>query len=220
MLSRADKCDFIGKQPAGMQKERKAQLVELDTAHPIWRHFFTVAPLVLIGTREGAEYNLAPKHMATPLGQGNYFGFVCTPRHSTYRNIEKTKEFAVSFPRPDQVVLTSLAATARQEECSLPKPVLGGLPTRRAECVDALFLEDAYLWLECELDRIVDGFADYSLIAGKIVRAVVDESALRSSERDEQRLVYEDPLLAFLAFGRFAAIRESYAFPYPREFKD
>lgn len=203
-----------------MQKESKAQLVELDTAKPIWRHFFTVAPLVLIGTREGAEYNLAPKHMATPLGQGNYFGFVCTPRHSTYRNIRKNEEFTVSFPRPDQVVLTSLAATARREECSLPKPVLGGLPTRRAERIDALLLEDAYLWLECELDRIVDGFDDYSLIAGRVVRAVVDESALRSSERDEQQLVYEDPLLAFLAFGRFAAIRESYAFPYPREFKD
>ncbi len=203
-----------------MQKERKAQLVELDTKQPIWRHFFTVAPLVLIGTREGAEYNLAPKHMATPLGQGNYFGFVCTPRHSTYRNIAMHKEFTVSFPRPDQVVLTSLAATARQEQCSLPKPVLTGLPTRKAERVDALFLEDAYLLLECELDRIVDGFGDYSLIAGKVVRAVVDESALRSSERDEQQMIYEDPLLAFLAFGRFAAIRDSYAFPYPKAFKD
>ena len=59
-----------------------------------------------------------------------------------------------------------------------------------------------------------------SLIAGKIVRAVVDESALRSSERDEQQLIHEDPLLAFLAYGRFARIEESYAFPYPRHFED
>jgi len=203
-----------------MQHESKTPLVELDTAQPIWRRFFTVAPLVLIGTREGEEYNLAPKHMATPLGQGNFFGFVCTPRHATYRNIQANREFTVSFPRPEQVVLTSLAATARQEECSLPKPVLAGLPTCKAERVDALFLEDAYLLLECELDRIVDGFADYSLIAGKIVRAAVRENALRSSEQDEQQLIYDHPLLAFLAFGRFATIRESYAFPYPRAFKE
>ena len=193
--------------------------MELDTTQSIWQHFFTVAPLVLIGTREGAHYNLAPKHMATPLGQRNYFGFVCTPRHSTYRNVVKEEAFTVSFPRPDQVVLTSLAATARGEECGLPKPVLTELPTRRGERVDALLLEDAYLMLECELDRI-DGFGDYSLIAGKIVRAVVDESALRSSERDEQQLIHEDPLLAFLAYGRFARIEESYAFPYPRHFED
>lgn len=203
-----------------MQRESKAQLVELDTTQPIWRHFFTVAPLVLIGTREGERYNLAPKHMATPLGQRNYFGFVCTPRHSTYRNVVAEEAFTVSFPRPNQVVLASLAATARGEECGLSKPVLAGLPTRKGERVDALFLDDAYLMLECELDRIVDGFGDYSLIAGKVVRAVVDESALRGSERDEQQLIHEDPLLAFLAYGRFAEIHESYAFPYPRHFEE
>ena len=62
-------------------------VVTLDTAFPIWERFFTVAPLVLIGTREvDGTYDLAPKHMVTPLGWGNYFGFVCTPRHATYAN--------------------------------------------------------------------------------------------------------------------------------------
>ena len=201
-----------------MQNQRK--LIELDTKAPIWKRFFTVAPLVLIGTREGDEYNLAPKHMVTPLGQGNFFGFVCTPRHSTYHNVKAQKGFTVSFPQPGQVIMTSLAATARQAECSLPKPVLAQLPTCKAETIDALFLKDSYLMLECELDRIVDGFDGYSLIAGRIIHAVVQEDALRTTEKDEQMLIYENPLLVFLAYGRFAEIRESYAFPYPKSFRD
>jgi flavin reductase (DIM6/NTAB) family NADH-FMN oxidoreductase RutF len=204
----------------GAENHKGANWVTLDTSEPIWRRFFTVAPLVLIGTREGEDYNFAPKHMVTPLGQDNYFGFVCTPRHRTYHNVREHKAFTVSFPRPDQVVLASLAATARHDECELPKAVLEGLPTFTAERIDGRLLTDAYLALECTLDRIVDGFGDYSLIAGRIVHARVHPDTLRSSERDEQEWLYENPLLAFLAYGRFAEIRETRAFPYPREFKE
>lgn len=202
------------------QESAKHKLVELDIHERIWGKFYTVAPLVLIGTKEGDHYNMAPKHMATPLGQDNYFGFVCTPRHRTYRNIRETEAFTVSFPRPDQVVMTSLAATARGEDCGLSKPVLKKLPLLPAQQIDARWLQAAYLMLECKLDRVVDGFGEYSLIAGRIIRAVVDEDYLRGFEKDEQRLVYDNPLLAFLAYGRFAEIRESMAFPYPKKFKD
>lgn len=196
------------------------RFVALDTKEAIWPHFFTVAPLVVIGTKEDSGYNLAPKHMVTPLGQDNYFGFVCTPRHSTYHNIKKEGGFTVSFPKPDQVVLTSLAATARCEETSLPKPVLENIPTVPATQIDALFLRDAYLYLECELDRIVDGFGEYSLIAGRIVAAFVEEDALRVSEGNEQEMLYQSPLLAFLAYGRFAKVQNTFAFPYPKDFKN
>jgi hypothetical protein len=58
----------------------------LDKDQPIWDRFFTVAPLVLIGSKdEDGEFNLAPKHMVTPLGWANYIGFVCTPPHRTYK---------------------------------------------------------------------------------------------------------------------------------------
>ncbi|NIQ57054.1 MAG: flavin reductase, partial [Gammaproteobacteria bacterium] len=53
-------------------------------------------PLVLVGTREGeGAYDLAPKHMATPLGWGDYFCFVCTPEHRTYQNATREEEFTV-----------------------------------------------------------------------------------------------------------------------------
>ena len=105
----------------------KQDLIELDISQPIWERFFWVAPLVLVGTREqDGKHDLAPKHMATPMGWENYYGFVCTPRHHTYSNIEREGVFTVSYPRPSQLVLTSLAASPRcgAEE----KPALSVLP--------------------------------------------------------------------------------------------
>ena len=193
-------------------------MLTLDLTRPIWDHFFTVAPLVVIGTKEGDHYDLAPKHMVTPLGKENYFGFVCTPRHGTYQNIRKTGFFTVSFPRPDQTVLTSLAASPRCGDQTEDKPIINQLPTVPAKTIDARFLKDAYLWLECSLDRIIDGFGSYSLIAGRIIGAYVDEDSFRGSERDEQELIYNAPMLAYLANGRFAEIRDSLAFPFPKDF--
>jgi len=72
------------------------QVVSLDVTAPIWERFFTVAPLVVVGTREeDGSYDLAPKHMATPMGWQNYIGFVCTPRHRTYHNVRRERAFTV-----------------------------------------------------------------------------------------------------------------------------
>ena len=80
-------------------------MVPLPLSAPIWDAFFTVAPLVLVGTREeDGSHDLAPKHMAMPLGWQNHFGFVCHPSHATQRNAERTGAFTVSFPRPASVV--------------------------------------------------------------------------------------------------------------------
>jgi hypothetical protein len=115
-------------------------VVVLDTSVPVWDQFFTVAPLVLIGTRDDdGSIDFAPKHMVTPLGWQNYFGFVCTPRHSTCRNIERTGEFTVSYPKPSQVLTTSLAASPRCETGS--KPVIGVFHTFAAQHIDGQFIE-------------------------------------------------------------------------------
>jgi hypothetical protein len=36
---------------------------------------------------------------------------------------------------------------------------------------------------------------------------------------DEQEMVSRSPLLAYLAYGRFAEIHNSMAFPFPKDFK-
>src|SRR5512145_613255 len=102
--------------------------VPIPTDSPVWSRFFTVAPLVLVGSRaEDGRPDIAPKHMAMPLGWQNYYCFVCSPRHTTQRNIEATREFTVSFPRAEQIVQTSMAAAGREEDDS--KPALAALET-------------------------------------------------------------------------------------------
>ncbi|MEZ4930533.1 MAG: flavin reductase [Saprospiraceae bacterium] len=198
----------------------KSNIITLDTSQPIWEHFFTVAPLVVIGTKEGKNYDLAPKHMATPLGLDNFFGFVCTPRHSTYHNVKKEGYFTVSFPKPNQVVMASFAASPRCGEEGNEKTTLQNLPTFPAPHMDALFVQKGYLYLECEHFKTVDGFGEHSLICGKITGAYIDEQYLRLSEKDEQEMVYHSPLVAYLPHGRFAEIKETWAFPFPKDFKN
>lgn len=199
-----------------MQKYLRGHIRTLETDLPIWERFFTVAPLVLIGTKEKDGYDLAPKHMATPMGWENYFGFVCAPRHHTYQNIKREEVFTVSYPRPTQLVLTSLAAAPRCGDDA--KPSLLALPTFPASQLDGVFVEDAYIFLECRLDRMIDGFGVNSLITGRIVAAHVHEDVLRTSEHDDQELIHAAPLLAYLYPGRIAHIDSSYSFPFPLDF--
>lgn len=201
-----------------MSPESKNGLITLDVSHPIWERFFWVAPLIVVGTREpGGEIDFAPKHMATPLGWENYFGFVCTPRHRTYQNVKRERAFTVSYPRPDQIVLASLAAGPRCD--GEDKPSLAALPTVPTETVQGALLRDAYLHLECQLEQIVDGFGDNSLIAGKVVAARADETALRVTDQDDQDLLAKSPLLAYLSPGRYTRIDRSFSFPFPAGFK-
>lgn len=196
-----------------MTEKTNTALVSLDVTYPIWERFFTVAPLVVVGSREAqGKYNLAPKHMAMPLSWENHFGFICTPLHGTYRYIKETGVFTVSFPKPSQIVDTSLAAAPRDAEGA--KPSLDALSTVPAKVVDGVLLSDGYLFLECELDRIIDGFGQNSLIAGRVVAAHVAEEALRSADRDDQELLLASPLLAYLSPGRFTAIERSLSFPF------
>jgi flavin reductase (DIM6/NTAB) family NADH-FMN oxidoreductase RutF len=201
-----------------MPQSPNAVLTSLDLSSPIWDRFFTVAPLVVIGTREpdGSD-DLAPKHMVTALGWENIFGFVCTESHGTYRNIVREGEFTVSFPNPDQIVLASLSASPRCDDDT--KPAVNALPTFPATTVNAAFLKDGYLFLECRLERIVDGFGINSLIAGRIVEARVRSNALREQDRDDQDILLDSPLLAYISPGRYATIDRSYSFPFPQGYR-
>ncbi len=201
-----------------MGETKTSALVDLDISNSIWESFFTVFPLVVIGTREAdGSDDLAPKHMAMPMSWENHFGFVCTPRHNTYQNIQRDRQFSVTYMRPSQTVLASLAATPRCEDGS--KPITQALPTFAAESINAAFVQDGYLFLECELEQMVDELGENSLIIGRIISARVAEDALRSSDQDDGDLVYSAPLLAYLYPGRFAEITDSNKLPFPAGFK-
>ncbi len=193
--------------------------VELDTRDPIWEQFFTLAPIVLIGTLEpDGTPDIAPKHLAIPMSWDNYFGFVCTPRHATYVNAKRTGQFTVTYPRPEQILYTSLAASPRCGEDG-SKPVLSAFETTPATQVDGVFVANGYINLECEVFRIIDGFGINSLITGKIVAARVHRDALRVSDGDDQELIRKAPLFAYLYPGRFASISDTNTFPMPTGMK-
>jgi flavin reductase (DIM6/NTAB) family NADH-FMN oxidoreductase RutF len=97
--------------------------------------------------------------------------------------------------------------------------VIDSLPTIRATEVDALFLEASYLMFECRHYKTIDGFGRNSLITGTILHAFVDPAYLRVSEQDEQKMLHQNPLLAYVAEGRFARVAETYHFPFPKGFK-
>jgi len=201
-----------------MASDWKENFIELDVKQPIWDRFYMVAPLIVIGTKEIEGYDLAPKHMAMPLGWNNYFGFVCTPRHRTYHNAKKSGGFTVSYPNPDQVLFASLAASLRIDK-SGHKPILDQLETLPAGVIDGVFLKNSYLYLECSLDRVIDGFGENSLIIGEVVASYIHKEAIRKSDVDEQQILYNAPLLAYLPPDRFAVIKETMAFPFPSNFE-
>lgn len=197
--------------------ESGGEMVDLAVDIPIWDRFFLPAPLVIVGTKEGERFDLAPKHMALPVGWQNYFGFVCTPRHGTYQNAQREGAFTVSVPGPDQVVMTSLSAQPRGESGATPGLEL--FPTEPAKVVDGVLLRDAAVHLECELDRVVDGFGVNSLIIGRVVAARVRAASLRTSDSADAELLERSPLLVYLSPGRFAEVSTSHAFPFPADFR-
>lgn len=193
-------------------------MIPLDLEHPIWEQVYMVAPLTIVGTREpDGSFDLAPKHMAMPLSWQDHYGFVCSPSHATYVNARREGCFTVSFPRPDQVLLTSLAAAPRCDDDH--KHSLQAIPTVPASKIDGALVAQAYLHLECELDRIIDDLGDNSLIVGRIVAASVAEDSVREVDRDAQEMIAHSPMLAYLHPGRFARIVETHAFPYHVGFK-
>ncbi len=192
-------------------------LIELTVGPEMWKRVFAVAPLVLVGTKEADGYDFAPKHMAMPLGWEGFYCFVCSPRHATYGNVIEHPQFTVSFPRPEQIVESSLAAGGRFEGGA--KPTLAAVPSVPARAVDGRLVEGCFLYLECELERIVDGFGPNSLIVGRVVAASAARDAVRGAEVDDADLVHRLGLLAYLAPGRFAVVRDSLSFPYHADFR-
>lgn len=197
---------------------QKPTLTSLNLEFPVWEQVFTVHPLVIVGTLNAdSAPNFAPKHMVFPLGWKNYFGFVCTPKHETYQNIKKTKVFTVTYPKPDQIVVASLTASPRCDDNK--KPAIESLETMPASEIDGYFIKDGYVFLECRLMKIIDGFGDNSLILSEIVGAHAWSDVIKNPSHSDNESIYYHPQIAYISPGRFAIIDETQAFPFPANFK-
>jgi flavin reductase (DIM6/NTAB) family NADH-FMN oxidoreductase RutF len=199
-------------------EEKKPHLTSLNMDFPIWEQVFTVHPLVIVGSLDkDEELNFAPKHMAFPLGWKNYFGFVCTPRHKTYQNIRESGEFTVTFPKPDQVVITSLTASPRCDDGS--KPDLAAVKTFPASEIKGVFVENGYIFLECKLLKFVDGFGENSLVLGEVIAAHALNEFIKNPSHSDNEILFNNPQLVYIAPDRYAVVSETQAFPFPDDFK-
>lgn len=202
----------------GPGDRERSRFVTLGADQPVWEEFYTVAPLVLVATVEAdGTADVAPKHQATPVGHGRLFAFACHPGHATYRNATATGAFTVGFPTPQMVVAASLAAGPRDAEGA--KPTLDLLSLSPARAVDGVLVEGCPVHLECSLDRVVDGLEEASLVVGRVVVAHVSDRVRISAQDDQQRLVEQAPLLAYLHPGRVASVHHSKEFPFHRGFR-
>lgn len=203
-----------------MSESKSSNMIKISVEEEMWNRIYTVHSLVIIGSKEpDGSFNMAPKHMAMPMGFSNYFGFIGTPRKSTYRNVKREKVFTVSYPRPDQVVISSLSASRREKDDS--KPILKKIPMSDAHEIEGKFLENSYFNLECRLSEFLGKFGEWELVIGEVVAAYVNEEAIRKDHKnfDGSQLVYDSPLLAYLHPDRFSKIKKSNAFPFPEDFK-
>jgi flavin reductase (DIM6/NTAB) family NADH-FMN oxidoreductase RutF len=195
-----------------------SDLITLQPDQPFFETMYAPSPLVIVGTRESDDSgDLAPKHMAMPLGWSDYFGFVCTPAHSTYQNAERTGSFTVSYPRPENILEASLAAGPRDEAGD--KPSLTEIETVAADAVDAPAVADAYAVLECEVEDVVDGFGENALVAGEIVGKHVHRDAYRATDEEPETVFERAPALTYFYPDRFASVSETQSFPFPEGFE-
>ena len=195
-------------------------MVNITDDPEMWNRFYSVHSLIVVGSmEENGNYNFAPKHMAMPLGFGPYFGFMGTPRKMTYRNIKREKVFTISYPRPEQLVISSLTASRREDDDTLP--IIEQVPTSDAQYIEGKFLKDSYIQLECKLSEMLGKFGEWEIVVGEIVSAYAHKDALREEgdDADEDNQIQQHPLLAYLHPNRFSVVKESNAFPFPKDFK-
>jgi flavin reductase (DIM6/NTAB) family NADH-FMN oxidoreductase RutF len=191
--------------------------IELSIEHGLWNRYFSVAPLVIVGSlNDDGTHNLAPKHMAMPMGYGGFFGFVCTPRHATYGNAIDTGVFTVSYPRPAQLVEVGQSAAPRTPDGE--KYGLTMLDTFPARDVEGVLVRGAAVFLECALEHLVEPLGEHGLVIGRVVAAAADPDVVRDPDRDDADLISREPLLAYISPGRIAEIARTQAFPFPAGF--
>jgi flavin reductase (DIM6/NTAB) family NADH-FMN oxidoreductase RutF len=203
-------------EPAQPSATHDAPRVDLPLGADLWERAFAVAPLVLVTTKEGDGWDVAPKHMVMPLGWDGHYCFACTPAHATYRNVQEHPWYTISLLGPEQVLPTALAAGGRAPDGT--KPSLAAVETAPASAIDGRIVAGSPLTLELELVRVVDGFGRASLIVGRVVAASARPDAVRAAEVDDADLVQQVGLLAYVHPGRFAVVRETHGFPLPVDF--
>lgn len=101
----------------------------------------------------------------------------------TYRNLQKRRGFCLNFL--PLLAYDRLVETIHHNEEEADEFAVGGFAQKRAKTVDAPYIEESFLVLECSFleARDLSGAGVNALITGRVERALVEESYAAGREK-------------------------------------
>ena len=153
-----------------------------DEQYDIFSHFEYACGIpsllhVITTVKENGRPNVNFNAWGTFSGDGRgFFAILPLMRHThTYRNIQRTGEFTVGFIGKDY--FDACIATIQNNDDDIDEISAGGFTAEPAKTVAVPRLEEAFLSLECRMEKEVE-YGDSTLIIGRVNHiAMLDEFA-------------------------------------------
>jgi len=139
----------------------------------------SVRPTAVISTvSPRGVSNAAPFSYCSPCSSNPpLYGFGCSPKHDTWRNIQETREFVANFVGEDFGPLMNIMEKDWPYEVSEIEKA--NLTEEKAIKVKPPRIKEAYAWLECTLETYVLT-GDHIWIVGRVVEAEVKDEYIEN----------------------------------------
>ncbi len=136
-----------------------------------------VRPTVVISTVSNRGIsNAAPFSWTSPLSVNPpLFGFACSAKHDTWKNIQLNREFVVNLVGKEFGPLMHILEKDFPYEVSEIKEA--GLTEMKAEKVKPPRIAEAFGWLECRMVNHMEA-SDHIWIVGEVLEAEVKEGCV------------------------------------------
>lgn len=136
-----------------------------------------VRQVIVVSTiSENGIANAAPFSLSSPISfEPALFGFSCNPKHDTWRNIQKTKEFVVNVVSADFGPLMKILETDYDYEVSEIEKA--GLTEEKSKKLKSPRIKEANAWIECAFDSSVE-LGDHIWIVGKVLCAEIKDGLM------------------------------------------
>ncbi len=129
--------------------------------------------IVVTTISENGIANAAPFSLSSPISfDPALFGFSCNPKHDTWQNIQKTKDFVVNVVSEDFGPLMKILETDYDYEVNEIEKA--GLTEEKSKKVKSPRIKEANAWIECSFEDSVK-LGDHIWVVGKVCCAEVKD---------------------------------------------
>jgi len=149
------------------------------------KDLFIPLPVLVIGTYdELGNANVMTAAWGTLHDYGEVFICLST-NHLTTKNINKTKEFTVSFATKDTVAIADYYGIVSGEKES--KVSISKVHEYKSTTINAPLFEEFLASLECKVKKIEDD-GQTTYLVGEIINVVADEQVMSNGKIDFEKL--------------------------------